>query len=309
MQKSQMYRIVGVVKPGIGVILLLGMLGCGEKPDGPPSDLASVDSGSTGITKEPVQTVRVSPQAPAEKPPIPTQPARRTDARNGASPARQQAQEGEEMVPVLWEGYGEGPNMTGADSQMIVRFDEQEPDGEITIRVAALLQRLNGDILVGLVSEDDGTHSIIRIGDSFKGYTFITADVETGEVVLERDGEQFSVTLRRSSRQSEWPVATAATGESPSRSLPSPQIADGTDLPPPTVYEPTAAEREMGIDPNDPSTWQPGYLGPGIERAGAAEPRFEPTDDERKEGIDPNDPSTWPEGYRGPAIERALNGQ
>ncbi len=99
-----------------------------------------------------------------------------------------------------------------------------------------------------------------------------------------------------------------AAETAPPPSMPSPKLADGTVPPTPEIFEPTPEEKEQGIDPNDPSIWKPGYLGPGIERASSAQPRFEATEDERTQGIDPNDPVPWPEGYRGPAIERAMKG-
>lgn len=262
----------------VGLLPMLMCMGCGKQPDIP--ELPAEQSGET--TGRGAAELRSTGTLPGS-----------------AFPEMQAAQ------PAAVPGGQPDVQASGADTP------------PIPVRVAALIQQLDGDVRAGLVSKDEEQHAVVGIGDRFMGYELVAADVSKGEVVLQLEGTRYVLGVERSALPA---AAHGATGENEHRPmapvLSAPPIGEGS----PTVsdmgsgmagapvmpsFVATPREKKLGIDPNDPSTWKPGYLGPGIERAAKAIPEYEPTADEAQKGIDPNDPSTWPAEYRGPGIERA----
>ncbi len=248
------------------MLMLFTCLGCGEKPDMP--DMSKSGSGKAASVE------RASPDHLS----LPSGDASRPDAR-----------------PLKAVVEKPGPQPAAA---------ELPP----TVRVAALMKRLNGDVSVGLVGKNEEQHALVGIGDQFMGYEVVAADVSKGEVVLEHKGTRYTLMLEGSA------IPSVGNKTPDGKDM---QTASGDDLQqasammeglaaPPVVqsFEATPAEKRLGIDPNDSSTWTPGYRGPAIERAATAKIQYEPTPDESQRGIDPNEPTTWPEDYRGPGIER-----
>jgi hypothetical protein len=251
----------------LGVVLITG---CGEKPDLPDAEVLNNNTPSTTIVK---------PTRPPQSP-----------------------------MPSVAEPVSTAQD-DGASGETVSQ--------DIPIRVAALINRLNGDVRVGLVGENEDDYVLLGVGDSYKGYQVMSVNMNEEEVLLQRDGKEYRLKLQRSemlaSQQEttvQMPVELASEQGVDGSLQPSTPPSAGNIKAPvmqaPTVYKATANEKEQGIDPNDPSTWKPGYMGPGIERArnANAPASYTPTDKESSSGIDPNNPASWPEGYRGPGIER-----
>lgn len=169
----------------------------------------------------------------------------------------------------------------------------------VPVRVAALIQQRDGSVRVGLVGENE-QYALVGIGDQYLGYELVVVDVGKGEVVLQREQKRYVLGLEPSA----LPAALRSPDVGAERQVVSDMGPGFPEVPVVPSFEATPRERKLGIDPNDPTTWKPGYLGPGIERAATVEPQYEKTADEEQRGIDPNDPSTWPADYRGPGIER-----
>lgn len=163
-------------------------------------------------------------------------------------------------------------------------------------RVGAVIDRGEGSVLVGLISDETGYHDMVEVGDTFEGYSVVAIDPVASEVFLEREGRRYIARLSAGTS-----ITGGTTPTTPA--ILNPEIATSFTA---GEFEPTPDEIARGIDPNNPDTWPNGYRGPGIERAGFEEVRYEQTADEKRRGIDPNDPETWPSGYRGPGIERAM---
>jgi hypothetical protein len=168
------------------------------------------------------------------------------------------------------------------------------------------------DPSVALVDKKTKRGLRLRRGEAYSGYELRSVDFEKDEAVFTLAGAEVRVPITRAVA----PVAGTA-----------PTMAEAKDLPVPDLatehvehFEPTAAERTAGIDPNDEKTWPPGYRGPGIERAlagvapmGMQTPAvrtnandYMATQSESSRGIDPNNSATWPADYKGPGIERAM---
>ena len=200
---------------------------------------------------------------------------------------------------------------------------------DIPIRLCALVESKSGG-RAGFVNRLTGASAMLDIGERFSGYELVRVDVAENTALVGKDGKELLLKLTAAApapaatgptRLSDIRMRTAAR-QPDGHPVPTPPQIDVSKLAPPR-FEQTPAEKERGIDPNDPSTWPEGYRGPGIERAILQLPKdhrriisptltsrpqttMPPTEAEAAEGIDPNDPATWPEGYRGPGIERAI---
>lgn len=182
------------------------------------------------------------------------------------------------------------------------RLPDQEPEAETEIkpgpfRVGALIDRGDGQVLVGLIADGSEDHHMVRVGGNFQGYHVSAVDMVRKEVYLERDGERYVVRMGPGSA-----TQTTAPVMEPPTELTEEMVKLGS----PHRFEATPDETARGIDPNDSATWPEGYRGPMIERTSEETPKFEPLPFERERGIDPNDPASWPGDYRGPGIERAI---
>ena len=216
----------------------------------------------------------------------------------------------------------ETSTVTTPDAALAVAPDAQSSGSRqalvpssVPFRVAALVKRLDGSVRVGLVRDSDSAYTLIGIGEQFMGYEVVAIDANAGEVVFSFEEQEY--VLQVASRvlpdgAQDAPLAEDHLAFPQGRRVPAgrqvgAELAPGVEARPEAqVFEATPRERELGIDPNDSTTWTPGYRGPAIERAARARaaPQYEQTPDEQQLGIDPNDPATWPSGYRGPGIER-----
>ncbi len=97
---------------------------------------------------------------------------------------------------------------------------------------------------------------MVREGQQVNGYTVKLIDEKNETVVLERGAITRRLKLAA-------PATNALTREA---SAPPAAMAASLSGAMPTKFEPTAAEKAQGIDPNDSSTWPESYRGPGIER-------------------------------------------
>jgi hypothetical protein len=150
-------------------------------------------------------------------------------------------------------------------------------DGELPIRLCTLLQDKESG-RAGLVDRRSGKQVMVRQGQIFSGYEVIKIDVRNEQVVLRKDGKEYSLTVSESGfgDQLAAPLAPALVPQTNVAQNPPmrkdsanmfPQSVSINELPPPEHFEPTPEERAAGIDPNNPATWPKEYRGPGIERA------------------------------------------
>lgn len=149
-------------------------------------------------------------------------------------------------------------------------------DNELPIRMCTLLQGGERD-KVGLVDRRTGKQDMVRQGQTFSGYEVVKIDAQNEQVVLRKDGKEYSLSVSESGADdrpvapvpSPVPQVQAVAAPAPVE-LPdqlSPNEPDLSSMPPPEQFVPTPEEISAGIDPNDASTWPKTYRGPGIERA------------------------------------------
>jgi len=146
---------------------------------------------------------------------------------------------------------------------------------DLPFAICAVTEERDGTIKVGVVDKETGASGLLRVGQTFGGYELVSYDEERETGVFKYGGEQIMVGF------SAGPAS------------------DGGGLPAePTANLVPAEPIAMGGPPLD-----------RIDLRGIDQNNMEPTAKEKEQGIDPHDPATWPKGYRGPVIERLLQRQ
>jgi hypothetical protein len=194
-------------------------------------------------------------------------------------PAKPQVQAAE---PAPAEPMSPSPQLPAATRPSTEEAVRPVADTEVPIRLCTLLQ--DGESgKAGLVDRRTGKQAMVRVGHVFSGYELVKIDAQTEQVVLKKDGLEYTLGVSENAI-SDHPVAPAAPA------IPAPQ-AQITDAPVPV-------ERP---DQLFPSTADISKMPP--------QEKFVPTPEEISAGIDPNNAATWPKTYRGPGIERAIKAQ
>lgn len=287
------------MKKGTFLILILSMLGygCGRKESAKASDRSGTVPVSTGAVRQGLHS-ELNAEEPVE-PYVGPYPEN-AGLSDRADALGDDMGRSEDAIDRMEDG--------ALPAGIPVKPDRPAPR-ETSLKIIALMT--DGDEpRIHVVDETTSRSCVMSPGDNFQGYRLKSINVNERSVVLEtEEGEAATVTagVPREAGKREAHVV-----------LPFPGIVD-TSFPTPDRIEPTQAEIEKGIDPNDLDTWPLEYKGPGIERmlndfgdpvpvdANRSESvlEFNQTESERIRGIDPNDPNTWPEDYKGPGIERA----
>jgi hypothetical protein len=153
-------------------------------------------------------------------------------------------------------------------------------ESEVPFRVCAVTWARDGGVSVGVADKQSRRSSVLQPGHAFGTYTLVSYDSEVDAAVFLYAGEQVMI------RPSSGP-------------------AENIEVTPPDV----AASDEMLISLTVQPAETRGLAPDKIDLATVKPPHFEPTAREKELGIDPQNASTWPDGYRGPAIERMIQKQ
>ncbi len=135
------------------------------------------------------------------------------------------------------------------------------PDAEIPFAVCAVTATKEGVVRVGLLDKDSGSFLFLEPGQVCGGYELVAYDEEQDGALFLHVGEEVMVHLSSGLRRDE----PGAVGAPEPLQAVSPDQIDLSKVVLPH-FEPTASEKERGIDPQNVSTWPEGYKGPAIER-------------------------------------------